>query len=168
MAADENTRRDRRRKLRTGMGVLLTLAWVALWAAAVWGDILPASVVDKREALTLNAWGDVFAGTVAPIAFLWLILGYFQQGDELEQNTEALRAQVAETAELVKEYARLADVTASAKELDYQSMLETQRPDLRLHSAGATGPGGHPKLLHLWPGQTPPPGRRRDEATLLG
>ena len=29
-------------------------------------------------------------------------------------------------------------------------------------------PGGHLKLLHLWPGQTPPPGRRRDEATLLG
>ena len=29
-------------------------------------------------------------------------------------------------------------------------------------------PGGHLKLPHLWPGQTPPPGRRRDEATLLG
>ena len=29
----------------------------------------------------------------------------------------------------------------------------------RRHStSGYLSPGGHPKLLHLWPGQNPPPG----------
>ncbi len=30
------------------------------------------------------------------------------------------------------------------------------------------GPGGHLKVLHLWPGQIPPPLRRRDVWTLGG
>ena len=29
----------------------------------------------------------------APLAFLWLVIGYFQQGDELSQNTKALEQQ---------------------------------------------------------------------------
>ncbi|MGH8480777.1 MAG: type II toxin-antitoxin system RelE/ParE family toxin [Gammaproteobacteria bacterium] len=32
----------------------------------------------------------------------------------------------------------------------------------------AQGPGGHLKVLHLWPGQIPPPPRRRDVWTLGG
>lgn len=46
--------------------------------------------------LTLNEWGDFMAGFFAPLAFMWLVLGYFQQGEELRQNTEALKLQAEE------------------------------------------------------------------------
>lgn len=50
---------------------------------------------------TPNNFGDFWAGTFAPLAFWWLVLGYFQQGIELRQNVEALEQQSKETANLV-------------------------------------------------------------------
>lgn len=43
--------------------------------------------------LTANALGDFLAGSVAPVAVFWLIIGFFQQQKELHQNTEALNRQ---------------------------------------------------------------------------
>ena len=40
--------------------------------------------------------GNFLEGAFAPLAFLWLVIGYFLQQKELEQNTEALRAQAVE------------------------------------------------------------------------
>jgi hypothetical protein len=66
-----------------------------------------------------NAWADFCAGVVAPIAFLWLVLGYYQQGDELKQNTQALKLQeeelhnqVAETQNLVRATLQMAEAAA--------------------------------------------------------
>ena len=42
---------------------------------------------------SLNELGDFLAGIFAPVAFLWLVLGYIQQGKQLEQNTKALEQQ---------------------------------------------------------------------------
>lgn len=47
-------------------------------------------------ALPLNELGDFAAGIFAPLAFLWLVLGYRQQGKELSTSARALEAQVAE------------------------------------------------------------------------
>jgi len=47
----------------------------------------------KYTGMELNEWGDFLAGVFSPIAFLWLVLGYMQQGEELKQNTEALKLQ---------------------------------------------------------------------------
>ncbi|EEY93142.1 hypothetical protein HMPREF0026_00418 [Acinetobacter junii SH205] len=41
----------------------------------------------------MNEFGDFLAGVFAPVAFFWLILGYMQQGKQLEQNTKALEQQ---------------------------------------------------------------------------
>lgn len=40
--------------------------------------------------------GSFLEGAFAPLAFLWLVIGYFLQQKELQQNTEALRAQSRE------------------------------------------------------------------------
>lgn len=61
------------------------------------------SDLDQMNNLKPNEWGDFFAGFFAPLAFLWLIFGYYQQGQELKQNTEALRLQAEELSNLVKE-----------------------------------------------------------------
>lgn len=63
----------------------------------------------------LNSLGDFLAGIFAPVAFFWLILGYVQQGKQLEQNTQALeqqeqalQLQIEEMRESVKEQRSLA------------------------------------------------------------
>jgi hypothetical protein len=63
---------------------------------------------DEFATLRLNEWGDFLAGVAAPVALLWLVLGYLQQGIELRQNTEALRLQYQELRSQVKETAALA------------------------------------------------------------
>lgn len=42
-------------------------------------------------AMKPNEWGDAFAGFSAGLAFLWLVLGFFQQGQELRHQIEELR-----------------------------------------------------------------------------
>lgn len=46
--------------------------------------------------LPLNELGDFAAGVFGPLAFLWLVLGYRQQGKELNASTVALEQQVSE------------------------------------------------------------------------
>jgi hypothetical protein len=40
--------------------------------------------------------GNFLEGAFAPLAFLWLVIGYFLQQKELQQNTDALRTQAVE------------------------------------------------------------------------
>ncbi|HDL9439108.1 TPA: hypothetical protein PX767_002774 [Vibrio cholerae] len=46
--------------------------------------------MDDAVSMSLNEWGDFLAGVTAPIAFLWLIIGYMLQRKELSLNSEAL------------------------------------------------------------------------------
>lgn len=80
--------------------------------AATFGWIVGAASLagmnwEAFNELKLNEAGDFLAGAFAPLAFLWLIVGYFQQGDELKQNTEALRLQAEELQHAVAEYKQL-------------------------------------------------------------
>ena len=76
---------------RIWLGLGLTIAWLALGAVRIsldgWSNFttLPAAEL-----------GSFLEGAFAPLAFLWLVIGYFLQQKELEQNTEALKAQAEE------------------------------------------------------------------------
>lgn len=76
---------------RIWLGLGLTIAWLALGAIRIsqdgWSNFstLPAAEL-----------GSFLEGAFAPLAFLWLVIGYFLQQKELEQNTEALKAQAEE------------------------------------------------------------------------
>lgn len=83
----------------TGVGVLLALRW------------------DEVRSLDLNALGDFAAGAAGPIAFLWLVLGYFQQGDELRINTEALQSQAEELRQSVAAQEALASAMRAQNSL---------------------------------------------------
>ena len=72
-------------RIRLGWG--FSLIWSIFWAALLFCRWDAASI------MPFNEWGDFFAGASAPLAFLWLVIGYFQQGDELSQNTKALEQQ---------------------------------------------------------------------------
>lgn len=49
--------------------------------------------IGELFSLNLNELGDFSAGIFAPLAFLWLVLGYRQQGQELRESSKALQAQ---------------------------------------------------------------------------
>lgn len=73
------------------MGTILLWGITTIWLIFICylckGKVFP----DK-----LNEIGDFFAGAFAPLAFLWLVFGFYQQGRGLKQNSEALSIQVAE------------------------------------------------------------------------
>lgn len=86
-------------------GIGASLAWLTV-------AILFIAVCAKwDERLAPNAWGDLFAGIAAPLAFLWLVLGFLQQGKELRISSEALRLQVEELRASVEQQRELVEVT---------------------------------------------------------
>lgn len=76
------------KRYRLGVGVTC----IYVMAIAIYAYIQREAVL----AMTPNEVGDALAGAASPLAFLWLVLGYLQQGEELRQNTDALRMQAEE------------------------------------------------------------------------
>ncbi len=133
-------------KTRTLIGTIVSGLWTLLFVWLVYAKrtTLPA--------LELNQWGDFFAGYAAPLALLWLVLGYLQQGDELEQNTQALLAQqkelkdqVEQTKHLVEASNRQAQASEKLAALSDAERVEQRRStralslmDLRLQQTHGT------------------------------
>jgi hypothetical protein len=74
---------------RIWFGLGLTGTWIVLAVVYIeltfgWRGFVHLSASDL---------GNFLEGAFAPLAFLWLVIGYFLQKKELEHNTEALRAQ---------------------------------------------------------------------------
>jgi hypothetical protein len=67
-------------------GIGITVVWlVVIISFWIFGGL--------KSPQSLNEFGDFLAGIFAPVAFFWLILGYVQQGKQLDQNTKALEQQ---------------------------------------------------------------------------
>jgi hypothetical protein len=76
-----------------------SFVWWAGYLTAIYVGLVVmvmASRFDELLTLPLNSLGDFSAGAFGPIAFLWLVLGYKLQGEELKASSAALEAQVAE------------------------------------------------------------------------
>ena len=77
---------------RIWMGVSITTLWLIMLSIYVsgtvgWGDIGQAPI---------EQLGSFLEGAFAPLAFLWLVIGYFLQKKELMQNTNAIKMQYVE------------------------------------------------------------------------
>lgn len=83
-----------RRKPLTKFGTVGSIAYLAAIGAYAWANW-------PEEALELNVLGDFLAGAFAPLAFLWLVLGFLQQGRELSLQIEELRHSVSAQRDLV-------------------------------------------------------------------
>lgn len=112
---------------RIGFGI------TAVWLTAFVGALI--AKLDSVGALDLNEWGDFLAGFTAPLALIWIVIGYFLQGEELRLNTEALKAQQEELKRQVAETAILAansDRQAKAAEqMAFISRDESERSRLK-------------------------------------
>ena len=93
-------RRERRR---------LPMIGLALSALYVAGLVLYLVLQGQNPAdLRLNELGDFVGGVSSPLAFLWLVLGFFQQGREIRLSNRALQLQAREMRRSVHEHRRLA------------------------------------------------------------
>ncbi|WP_407545409.1 hypothetical protein [Acinetobacter baumannii] len=81
---------------------------------------------EKKVLLTSNELGDFLAGVFAPLAFLFLYLGYKQQGRELQQNTHALNLQAQELQNSVEQQRLLAEATIDDLNIT-KEQIQTQR-----------------------------------------
>ena len=105
-------------------GIAVTLVWLTI-------IILIFILSNLKPLSSLNELGDFLAGIFAPVAFFWLILGYIQQGKQLDQNTQALeqqeqalQLQIEEMRESVKQQKELTQVQKE----QFQSQLQLVEP----------------------------------------
>ncbi len=105
---------------RVFLGWIATIAWVVLWGGFVFTGW------EKASAMNFNEWGDFFAGVFAPLAFLWLVIGYFQQGEELGLNTKALLQQEAALQLQVKELKNSVEQQAEMVKVTNASLIVTK------------------------------------------
>lgn len=99
------------------IGVLLS----AIYAYFIW------AIVGSRFALLktmeLNNLGDFLAGVFGPIAILWLVLGFFQQGYELRQNNKALKLQAEELKNSVDQQKEMVGIAGRQLEAELDKIL---------------------------------------------
>lgn len=125
------------------IGVLFTLAYLLGIAVFFEGRL------GEMRDMAPNNVGDFLAGVFGPVAILWLILGYFQQGVELKQNTRALELQAEELRNSVQQQNELVEVTRKQVDAELQALhAEQQRqremaqPKFVFHGAGGIISGG--------------------------
>ena len=77
---------------RVLLGLSLTLVYLILMAMYISAQVGWVDFVRLRVELM----GSFLEGAFAPLAFLWLVIGYFLQKKELRQNTDAMKMQFVE------------------------------------------------------------------------
>lgn len=111
-------------KKLTIFGFVVSIVW------AVFFVMILAFKADAVAELDLNEWGDFLAGATAPLALMWIVIGYFLQGEELRLNTEALKMQQHELKNQVGEIAILAansERQAAAAEQMVSATIESKQ-----------------------------------------
>lgn len=121
---------------RLGLGLTaFYLFFLGIYACVQWTQMLE---------MKPNEFGDFLAGAFGPLAIFWLICGYFQQGIELKQNTEALilqaqelkhstRAldlQVEELKRSVEQQSRMAELAAEQLQLEVRKGRRAEDKEL--------------------------------------
>lgn len=95
--------------------------------------------LSEYKDLQLNEKGDLLAGVFSPLAFLWLVYGYLQQGQELKQNTLALSLQAQELKNSVEQQKVLANAALeqlNILRIEFNNNIVKSRPILKIKDCG--------------------------------
>lgn len=112
-----------------------SLLWLGLVFSAAYCLVMWWTVGDRfgsLKTMDLNSVGDFLAGAFSPLAFLWLVLGFIQQGFELRVSSDALRLQAKELKESVAQQAEL----ALATKMSLKNQAVTFEPVFQVKFAG--------------------------------
>ena len=127
----------------------LIIFGAALSAAYIVGHAIYLFFVqDNILAMDPNEYGDFLAGLFAPLAFLWLVLGFFQQGKELRLQVKELANSVEQSRELVEVSRKqfLHDIERAEEEI--KARRQASRPILRLVQ-DTSGVSGETEYYHF-------------------
>lgn len=134
---------ERKRLTRWAWGVTIGYGCILIVLAAL--VLFGEEGLDSFRTMSPNEVGDLLAGIAGPLAFMWLVYGYFlqgiaikQQAEELRQNTLALKLQhqalVAQVVELRKSVEHQQDMVTIGKkqiENDDAALLRQQEAQRR-------------------------------------
>lgn len=98
--------------------------WFGISVTVLWLGFAGYMFATQTHPDQLNAWGDFFAGFFAPLAFLWLVLGYLQQGEELKHSTQALQLQAEELRNSVEQQSQLVAVSREQMKQEFEALQE--------------------------------------------
>ena len=124
---------------RIALGLSLTCLWLLTGSAYISSNVGWAGFVS----LPVEEVGSFLEGAFAPLAFLWLVIGYFLQQQELSQNTQAMRAQATEIARTAEQ------ATIQSEKLAASEIYARQEATLRLVEAVRSQLGGISPALKL-------------------
>ena len=103
---------------------------IGIWVTGLYLLTLAIYTCLQRHAVLAmepNEMGDALAGAASPLAFLWLVLGYLQQGEELRQNTAALNLQAKELRDSVEQQRALVEATNRQHAFDLERSEQQRR-----------------------------------------
>jgi hypothetical protein len=144
---------------RVWLGATVSFLWLIMLSIYIagafgWGNMRHAPI---------STMGNFLEGAFAPLAFLWLVIGYFLQKKELVQNTNAIKMQYVEIqksaaqAEIQTHAIKATEVHARKESFlriaeSVKQQLGTIMGFLYLSSQGASGSGfvSQEKLASLW------------------
>lgn len=112
-----------KRLLRIGFGL----------SAAYLVPMLIYSFVElpHMKAMKPDEFATFLSGAFAPLAFLWLVLGFRQQGDELQNSARALWLQGEELRNSVEQQRQLVEVSKEQLEAEREQHRETRIEAIR-------------------------------------
>ncbi|AVM75730.1 hypothetical protein [Magnetospirillum gryphiswaldense] len=141
---------EKKRTFLTRLGIGGMLLFLTLIVGYIYSKGGPAKVLD----LPFNNMGDFLAGAFAPLAFWWLVIGYWMQSLELEHNSKALRQQAEEMRNTVEQATEQAQALRSSEALSRQSVFNQTRQryeeDLELAAARISERITHGSLDGMW------------------
>lgn len=124
-------------------GLVVSAAYIALLSVYAW------AMRKVMWSMKPDEFATFLSGIFAPLAFLWLVLGFRQQGDELQNSARALYLQGEELRNSVEQQRQLVEVQRQqlvaereAREAEDRHIREQSQPRLRLNGGGSIHSGG--------------------------
>lgn len=144
---------------RVLLGAVVSVVWFAMIAIYISSQVGWTRI----EQVPLDSMGQFLEGAFAPLAFLWFVLAFFSQQQELAQNTAALKMQYIEVQKSAEQAAIQSEaIRASEQHARRESFLrvaESVKEQLGVitgflymssQGAGARGVVDDRKISELW------------------
>lgn len=145
---------------RIWLGLSITTTWLLLLSLYIANSIGWGNIGNEP----IQTLGNFLEGAFAPLAFLWLVIGYFLQKKELMQNTDAIKMQYVEIQKSAEQAViQSKAIRASEMHARKQSFLQTAESVkqqlgaiaafLFLSSQGGAGENGlvtEERIAELW------------------
>jgi hypothetical protein len=144
---------------RIWFGLSVTVLWLIVLSIYISGSIGWANLSSSPIATV----GNFLEGAFAPLAFLWLVIGYFLQKKELAQNTEAIKLQYVEiqksATQAVIQSEAISATELHARRESFLRIAESVKQQLGfimgflfISSQGASGSGlvSSEKMSEIW------------------